>query len=67
MVLWHTADAPLSKVRVALVYALQALAGDSTPGTAPVTWSVVAPAIAWMIGLILVTVPFAIIVYRRRN
>jgi len=50
-----------------LVNALQALAGDSTPGTAPVTWSVVGPAVAWMIGLILVTVPFAVIVYRRRT
>ena len=46
--------------------ALQALAGDSSPGTAPVTWSVVGPALAWVAGLIACTVPWAIVVYRRR-
>jgi ABC-2 type transport system permease protein len=49
-----------------IVYALQALAGDSSPGTAPVTWSVVGPALAWIAGLIAFTVPWAIVVYRRR-
>jgi ABC-2 type transport system permease protein len=50
-----------------LVYALQALAGDSAPETAPVTWSVVGPALAWMLVLIALTVPWAVVVYRRRT
>ena len=54
---------PVSQV----VYALQALAGDSKPETAAPTWSVVGPAIAWMIGLIALTVPWAVVVYRRRT
>ena len=54
---------PISQI----VYALQALAGDSLPGTAPVTWSVIGPALAWIIGLIAVTVPWAVVVYRRRT
>jgi ABC-2 type transport system permease protein len=53
---------PISQI----VYALQALAGDSAPGTAPVTWSVIGPALAWVAGLIAFTVPWAIVVYRRR-
>jgi ABC-2 type transport system permease protein len=50
-----------------LVYAMQALAGDSAPGTAPVTWSVVRPALAWVFGVIALTLPRAIVVYRRRT
>jgi len=56
-------DQPISQI----VYALQALAGDSAPGTAPVTWSVVRPALAWVAGTILLTLPWAITVYRRRS
>ena len=50
-----------------LVYAMQALAGDSAPGTAPVTWSVVGPALAWVLGVIALTLPWAVVVYRRRT
>ncbi len=50
-----------------LVYALQALAGDTAPGTAPVTWSVVGPGLAWVLGLIALTLPWAVVVYRRRT
>jgi ABC-2 type transport system permease protein len=50
-----------------LVYAMQALAGDSAPGTAPVTWSVIGPALAWVVGVIALTMPWAIAVYRRRT
>ena len=38
---------PISQI----VYAMQALAGDSAPGTAPVTWSVIGPALAWVVGV----------------
>ena len=54
---------PISQI----VYAMQALAGDSAPGTAPVTWSVVRPALAWVVGVIALTLPWAIAVYRRRS
>lgn len=54
---------PISRV----VYALQALAGDSADGVAPVTWSVIAPALAWVIGIMAVTLPWAVLVYRRRG
>jgi ABC-2 type transport system permease protein len=50
-----------------LVYAMQALAGDSGEGVAPVTWSVIGPALAWVVGIIAVTLPWAIAVYRRRT
>jgi ABC-2 type transport system permease protein len=53
---------PISQI----VYALQALAGDSAPGTAPVTWSAVGPALAWLAGVIALTVPWAVTVYQRR-
>jgi ABC-2 type transport system permease protein len=50
-----------------IIYALRALAGDTLPGTAPVTWSVVGPAIAWVVAVIALTAPVAIVVYRRRT
>jgi len=54
---------PISQI----VFAMQALAGDSAPGTPPVTWSVVRPALAWLAGALMVTLPWAIAVYRRRT
>ena len=54
---------PISQI----VYAMQALAGDSEPGTAPVTWSVIGPALAWVVGVIALTLPWAVAVYRRRT
>jgi len=49
-----------------LVHALQALAGDSDPGAVPVTWSAVGPALAWLAAIIALTLPWAVVVYRRR-
>jgi ABC-2 type transport system permease protein len=54
---------PISRI----VDALQALAGDTVPGVAPVTWSVIGPALAWAVGVIALTMPWAIAVYRRRS
>ncbi|MEI7545584.1 MAG: antibiotic transporter, partial [Mycobacteriaceae bacterium] len=50
-----------------LVYALQALAGDSGDGVRPVTWSVIGPALGWVFGIMAVTLPWAVVVYRRRT
>jgi len=50
-----------------LVYALQALAGDAGDRVPPVTWSVIAPALAWLVGIMAVTLPWAAVVYRRRT
>lgn len=49
-----------------LVDALRALAGDSGDGVAPVTWSVIAPALAWVVGIMALTLPWTFVVYRRR-
>jgi ABC-2 type transport system permease protein len=56
-------DQPVSQ----LVYAMQALAGDTGQWAVPVTWSVVGPALAWVVGIIAVTLPWAVVVYRRRS
>ena len=50
-----------------LVYALQALAGDSADGVPPVTWSVIGPALGWLLGIMALTLPWAAVVYRRRS
>ena len=50
-----------------LVYAMRALAGDSGDQVPPVTWSVIWPALAWLFGIIAVTLPWAVMVYRGRN
>ncbi len=59
----------------ALIYAMRSLAGDAD-GTAaggafdtvaPVTWSVIWPALAWVIAIVAITVPWAVMVYRRRS
>ena len=42
---------------------MQALAGD----TAPVTWSAVGPALAWVAAIFVATVPLAVRVYRKRS
>jgi len=56
-------DQPVSQ----LVYALQSLAGDSGAWAVPVSWSVVGPALAGTVGIIAVTLPVAVVVYRRRS
>lgn len=47
--------------------ALRALAGDSGPGVPPVSWSVIGPALAWVVGIMAVTLPWSVSVYRRRS
>lgn len=54
---------PISRI----VDAMRVLAGDSGPGVAPVSWSVIWPALAWVVGIIALTVPLAVAVYRRRS
>lgn len=50
-----------------LIDAMRSLAGDSQPGVPPLSWSVIWPALAWVIGIAAVTVPWAVAVYRRRS
>jgi ABC-2 type transport system permease protein len=47
------------------VYALRALAGDSTPSAGSVTWSVVGPSVAWLLGLVIIVTPLSILLLRR--
>jgi ABC-2 type transport system permease protein len=49
------------------VYALRALAGDSTPAAGVVSWSVIGPALAWLAGFIVVTIPLHVLVATRRR
>jgi ABC-2 type transport system permease protein len=49
------------------VYALRALAGDSTDAAGAVTWSVTGPALAWALGLMVVLVPLHGFVSTRRR
>lgn len=49
------------------VYALRSLAGDATQPVASPTWRVVGPAVAWVVGIIAVTVPLYSSVLRRRR
>lgn len=49
------------------VYALRALAGDSTPGVGDVTWSAVGPAVIWVVALILIVIPLHARVSARRR
>lgn len=51
----------------ALIYAMRSLAGDTDDNVAPVTWSVIWPALGWVIAIGAVTVPWAVMVYRRRS
>jgi len=48
------------------VYVLRALAGDTTPGAGSVTWPVVGPSVAWIVGAITITVPLSVILLLRR-
>jgi ABC-2 type transport system permease protein len=56
-------DQPISQ----FVYALRPLAGDSTPAAGEVTWSVVGPALFWLVGLTLVMIPLHHLVASRRR
>jgi ABC-2 type transport system permease protein len=48
------------------VYVLRALAGDTTPAAGSVTWSVVAPSLAWIVGAITIAVPLSVTLLLRR-
>jgi ABC-2 type transport system permease protein len=54
---------PLSQ----FVYALQAFAGDSTPAAPEVTWSVIGPALVWVVASILIAVSLHALVTARRR
>lgn len=54
---------PISRI----VDALRALAGDSGSGVPPVTGSVIAIAAAWIVAVVVLTLPLAVAVYRRRS
>ncbi len=56
-------DQPISQ----FAYALRALAGDSTPAAGEVTWSVIGPALAWVVGIAAVTIPLHARVSSRRR
>jgi ABC-2 type transport system permease protein len=49
-----------------LVVALRTLAGDTSPTAGSVTWSVMAPTLAWLGGLAILLVPASAIVLSRR-
>jgi ABC-2 type transport system permease protein len=48
------------------IYAMRALSGDSKP-TAGVTWSVLGPSAAWLVGVTLVMVPLSLILLMRKR
>jgi ABC-2 type transport system permease protein len=56
-------DQPISQ----FVHALRALAGDSTPAAGEVTWSVIGPALAWVVGLTVIMIPLHALVSSRRR
>jgi ABC-2 type transport system permease protein len=49
------------------VIALRALAGDTLPTAGSVTWPVLAPTLAWLVGLALLLVPTSALVLSRRS
>jgi ABC-2 type transport system permease protein len=49
------------------VYALRSLAGDSTAAAGEVTRSVIGPALAWVVGLIVILIPLHALVSHRRR
>jgi len=49
------------------VYALRALAGDSTPAAGSVTWSLIGPTLAWVAGFIVILFPLHVRVASRRR
>ncbi|MBX7434870.1 ABC transporter permease [Mycobacterium sp. Y57] len=49
------------------VYAMQALAGDSGDGVPPVTGAVIGRALTWVAVVVSVTLPWAVVIYRRRT
>jgi len=56
-------DQPISQ----FVFALRALAGDSTPAAGEVTWEVVGPTVLWVVSVIVVLIPVYVLVAARRR
>lgn len=48
------------------VYVLRALAGDETPGAGALTWSLVTPSLAWLVGVTVIVVPLSLVLLLRR-
>jgi ABC-2 type transport system permease protein len=48
------------------IYALRALAGDTTPTAASPTWSVMSPALFWLLGALVILVPMSAVITARR-
>jgi ABC-2 type transport system permease protein len=49
------------------VYALRALAGDTTPAAGYVTWAVMRPTFLWLVGLLVIMLPVSAVVLARRR
>ena len=49
------------------VYALRALAGDSSAAAPDVTWAVMRPSLLWLLGLLVILVPLAAVALARRR
>jgi ABC-2 type transport system permease protein len=49
------------------VYALRALAGDTTPAAGSVTWAVMRPTLFWLVGLLVIMLPLSAVVMARRR
>jgi ABC-2 type transport system permease protein len=48
------------------IYALRALGGDTTPGAGEVSWSMIGPSVAWLMGTMTIMVPLSVLILRRR-
>ncbi|MCU1694600.1 MAG: antibiotic transporter [Mycobacterium sp.] len=49
------------------IYAMRALGGDTTPAAGAVTWSVVGPSVAWLVGVTILMVPLSLILLLRKR
>ncbi len=49
------------------VIAMRALAGDSTPAAGEVNWNVIGPALAWILGAMVILIPLHALVATRRR
>lgn len=49
------------------IYALRALGGDTTPGAGDVSWAVIGPSVAWLVGVMVIMVPVSVMLLRRRS
>jgi ABC-2 type transport system permease protein len=56
-------DQPISQ----FIYALRALAGDSTAAAGEVKWSVIGPALVWLVGFMVILIPLHAFVASRRR